>query len=169
MTSFALHWHLFGAQSAHNSLTDAFPLSSFSDRERARFEATVRLGNSSLFLVDNRSERRRNNEKSPLEKHVSNFPFHVFLMLLFWNYIPFGSPNEIISVHVFVSCTVRIGLSLSHVCYRLAPSIFFPSSVAECRTAAPHCPQKHKCYLCAHRVFGFDCIRFRCDPAAHEI
>lgn len=46
----------------------------FSDRERARYEATVRLGNASQYSQsDNRNERRRPNEHLPtiLEKHVS--------------------------------------------------------------------------------------------------
>lgn len=46
----------------------------FADRERARYEATVRLGNASQFSQsDNRNDRRRMNEYLPtvLEKHVS--------------------------------------------------------------------------------------------------
>ncbi|XP_055301227.1 uncharacterized protein LOC129567889 [Sitodiplosis mosellana] len=49
---------------------------SISNRERARYEATVRLGNASQFSQsDNRNDRRRMNEHLPtvLEKHVSRF------------------------------------------------------------------------------------------------
>lgn len=169
-----------------------FVLFCCADHERVRFEATVRLGNSSLFLVDNRIERRRNNEKTPFEKHVSNFPFHVFLMLLFWNYISFVGwffiwnnfglswldiffvfhcfccfiLNETFNVPILVlwreKLTIRMR-TLFSVC-------FFTFAFKQYDT------HEHHCYLfCSSRaracvcVVEFDCIRFRpngCDSTA---
>lgn len=57
----------------------SFLCNHFADRERARYEATVRLGNASQFSQsDNRNDRRRMNEYLPtvLEKHVSKTIFH---------------------------------------------------------------------------------------------
>lgn len=49
-----------------------------SDRGKARFEATVRLGNASLFNLNENGEKRVNQHyKLLLEKHVS-FATHIY-------------------------------------------------------------------------------------------
>lgn len=65
----------------------SFILSFHTDRERARYEATVRLGNSSQ---QQSNERRRlyENMSTVLEKHVSN-KLNYYDFCLFFLYINF--------------------------------------------------------------------------------